>query len=144
MLLLDSSFSFHLPPLCSIFIIKLKWRILKFLTLKFFLLPIQQSSIGLVFFPLLHLLSLVNFQPKGANLNMPAWVLIRRVQLISTPWTIARQAPLSLGFSRQEHWSGLPCPPPANLPTQGLKLHLKSPAQHRQMGSFPLAPPGKP
>ena len=30
----------------------------------------------------------------------------------ATPWTVARQAPLSMGFSRQEYWSGLPCPPP--------------------------------
>ena len=34
------------------------------------------------------------------------------VQLFVTPWTVARQAPLSMGFSRQEYWSGLPCPPP--------------------------------
>ena len=32
-----------------------------------------------------------------------------------TPWTVARQAPLSMGFSRQEHWSGLPCPPPGGI-----------------------------
>ena len=37
-----------------------------------------------------------------------------------TPWTAAHQAPLSMGFSRQEYWSGLPCPPPGHLPTQGL------------------------
>ena len=37
-------------------------------------------------------------------------------QLFATPWTIARQVPLSMGFSRQEHWSGLPFPPPGNLP----------------------------
>ena len=35
-----------------------------------------------------------------------------RVQLFATPWTVAHQAPLSMGFSRQEYWSGLPCPPP--------------------------------
>ena len=34
------------------------------------------------------------------------------VQLFATPWTVACQAPLSVGFSRQEHWSGLPCPSP--------------------------------
>ena len=33
-----------------------------------------------------------------------------------TPWTVAPQAPLSIGFSRQEYWSGLPCPPPGDLP----------------------------
>ena len=36
-----------------------------------------------------------------------------------TPWTAAHQAPLSTGFSRQEYWSRLPCPPPGDLPTQG-------------------------
>ena len=36
--------------------------------------------------------------------------------------TVARQAPLSTGFSRQEPWSGLPCPPPGDLPDQGLNL----------------------
>ena len=35
-----------------------------------------------------------------------------RVRLLVTPWTVAHQAPLSMGFSRQEYWSGLPCPPP--------------------------------
>ena len=44
-----------------------------------------------------------------------------RVQLCATPWTVARQAPLSLGFSRQEHWSGLPCPPPGHLPDPGIE-----------------------
>ena len=37
------------------------------------------------------------------------------------PWTIARQAPLSMGFSTQEYWSGLPCPPPGNLPDPGIE-----------------------
>ena len=39
-----------------------------------------------------------------------------RVQLCATPQMAAHEAPLSLGFSRQEHWSGLPCPPPGDLP----------------------------
>ena len=38
------------------------------------------------------------------------------IQLFTTAWTIARQAPLSMGFSRQEYWSGWPCPPPGDLP----------------------------
>ena len=37
---------------------------------------------------------------------------LSHVQLFVTPWTVARQAPLSMGFSRREHWNGLPCPPP--------------------------------
>ena len=44
-------------------------------------------------------------------------------------WTVAHQAPLSMEFSRQEHWSGLPCPPPGNFPDPGIKLtSLMSPA----------------
>ena len=47
----------------------------------------------------------------------------------ATPWTVARQAPLSTGFSRQQYWSGLPCPPPGDLPDLGIKfLSLTSPA----------------
>ena len=47
--------------------------------------------------------------------------LLSRVQLFVTLRTVAHQAPLSIGFSRQEYWSGLPCPPPGDLPDQGLK-----------------------
>ena len=39
----------------------------------------------------------------------------------AAPWTVAHQAPLSMGFSRQEYWSGLPCPPPGDLPDPGSK-----------------------
>ena len=42
-----------------------------------------------------------------------------RVQLYATLWTVACQAPLSMGFSRQEYWSGLLCPPPGDLPDPG-------------------------
>ena len=44
-----------------------------------------------------------------------------RVWLFVTPWTVAHQAPLSMEFSRQEYWNGLPYPPPGNLPDLGLK-----------------------
>ena len=44
------------------------------------------------------------------------------VQLFETPWTVAYQASLSMGFSRQEYWSGLPSPPPGDLPKPGIKL----------------------
>ena len=44
------------------------------------------------------------------------------VQLIVTLWTVACQSPLSMGFSRKEYWSGLPCSPPGDLPYLGIKL----------------------
>ena len=51
------------------------------------------------------------------------------VWLYVTPWTVAHQAPLSMGFSRQEYWSGLPCPSPGDLPDPGIEHgSLMSPA----------------
>ena len=51
------------------------------------------------------------------------------VQLFATQWTVTCQAPLSMGFSRQEHWSGLPCPPTGDLPDPKTELEsLRSPA----------------
>ena len=50
--------------------------------------------------------------------------LCSHVQLFTTPWTVAHKAPLSKGFAKQGYWSGLPHPPPGDLPDQGLKLHL--------------------
>ena len=47
--------------------------------------------------------------------------LLSRVRLFVTPWTIAYQAPLSMGLSRQEYWSGLPFPPPGDLPDPGIE-----------------------
>ena len=52
--------------------------------------------------------------------------LLSCVQLFGNPWTVACQAPLSMGLSRQEYWSRLPCPPPGELADPGLKP--KSPA----------------
>ena len=45
----------------------------------------------------------------------------RHVWLFATPWTVTHQAPLSMGFSRPEHWGGLPFPPPGDLPNPGIK-----------------------
>ena len=44
-----------------------------------------------------------------------------QVQLFATLWTVAHQAPLSMGFSRQEHWGGLPFPSPGDLPDPGIE-----------------------
>ena len=47
---------------------------------------------------------------------------LSRVRLLATPWTVAYQDPLSMGFSRQEYWSGLPFPSPGDLPDPGIEL----------------------
>ena len=46
---------------------------------------------------------------------------LSHVRLFATPWTVALQAPLFMGFSRQEYWSGLPFPSPGDLPNQGIE-----------------------
>ena len=48
-------------------------------------------------------------------------VLVAKLCLNVTPWTVAHQSPLSMGFSRQEYWSGLPFPSPGDLPNPGIK-----------------------
>ena len=64
---------------------------------------------------------------------------LSHVQLFATPWTVAHQAPLSMGFSWQEYWSGVPFPLPGNLPDPGIKL--ASPALAG--GFFTAEPSGK-
>ena len=65
------------------------------------------------------------------------------VQLFATPWTVARQAPLSMGFSRQEPWSGLPFPSPGDLPDPGIEL-LSTVSPALQADSSPTELQGKP
>ena len=65
---------------------------------------------------------------------------LSHVQLFATPWTVAYQAPLSMGFSRQEYWSGLPLPSAGDLPDPGMEPG--SPAF--QADALTSEPPGKP
>ena len=65
---------------------------------------------------------------------------LSRVQLFLTPWTVVLQAPLSMGFSRQEYWSGLPFPSPGDLPYPGIKPGYPA----LQADALPSKPPGKP
>ena len=61
-------------------------------------------------------------------------VVLSYVQLFVNPWTVAHQAPLSVEFSRQEYWSGLPFPPPGDPPDPGIKT--ASPASPALTGRF--------
>ena len=65
--------------------------------------------------------------------------LLGCVRLFATLWTVARQAPLSMGFSRQEYWSGLPFPSPGDLPNPGIEP--RSPAL--EADALTSEPPGK-
>ena len=65
------------------------------------------------------------------------------VWLFATKWTVACKAPLSMGFSRQEYWSGLPCPPLGDLPDPGVESGYLN-LLHWQACSLPPVLPGKP
>ena len=66
--------------------------------------------------------------------------VLAHIRLIVTPWTVARQAPLSMGFSRQDYLSGLLLPSPGDLPNP----EIEPIAPALQAGSLPSEPPGKP
>ena len=66
--------------------------------------------------------------------------LLSRVQFFGTPWTVAYLAPPSMGFSRQEYWSGLPLPSPGSLSDPG----IESGSSALQAHTLPSEPPGKP
>ena len=65
--------------------------------------------------------------------------LVQLFQVFATPGTVAHQAPLSMGFSTQEYWSGLPFPSPGDLPNPG----IKPPTPAFTNGFFTTEPPGK-
>ena len=65
--------------------------------------------------------------------------MLSRVRLFATLWTVAHQVPLSMGFSRQEAWCGLPLPPPGDLPKPGIEP--RSPESAALAGGFFTAVP---
>ena len=69
--------------------------------------------------------------------------MFSHIRLFVIPWNVSRQVPLSMGFSRQEYWSGLPFPSSGVFTTQGQNLHLLY-LLHWQEDSLPLGPHGKP
>ena len=75
--------------------------------------------------------SLCSMTVNNCILSMHVCMLscFSRVQVFAIQWTAAHQAPLSMGLSKQEYWSGLPCPPPGDLPNSGTEpTSLVSPA----------------
>ena len=74
------------------------------------------------------------------HLSLGAALVAQSCPTLATPWTVARQAPLSMGLFRQKYWSGLPFPTPGDLSDPGIKP--RSPAL--QAGSLLSEPPGKP
>ena len=83
---------------------------------------------------------LLSYQRSLIHTGLSSVQLLSRVRLFATPWTVARHAPLSMGFSRQECWSGLPFPSPGDLPNPGIEP--RSPAL--QADTLTSEPPGNP
>ena len=72
----------------------------------------------------------ISMEKSNSNLNAPlcfpfpggyVCCYFSRVQLLATPWTVGCEAPLSIGYSKQEYWSGLPFPPSRDLPGPGIE-----------------------
>ena len=81
-------------------------------------------------------------QLQAASFTRPLLLLFSRYVVsdpLATPWTVACQAALSVGFSRQEYWSGLPFPPTGDLPDPGIEPRFPA----LQSDSIPCEPPGK-
>ena len=86
-------------------------------------------------------LACLHKQLASPSLTWTLWkVLLSRVRLFATSWTVAHQAPLSMIFSRQEYWSGLPFPSPGDLPNPGIEPAYPALAG----GFFTTELPGKP
>ena len=79
-------------------------------------------------------------QNKSSEIDPKETDTLSRVRLFETLWTVAYQAPSSMGFSRQEYWSRLPFPSPGDLPHPGVEH--RSPAF--QADTLTSEPPGKP
>ena len=101
-----------------------------------------------------HVLVIVSSVVMNTGLIVPFWIinlsrfmlrtvcvyaqLLSYIQLFVTPWTVALQAPLSMGISRQEYWSGLPCPLPGDLLDPRIQP-ASPPAPALQVDSYPWA-----
>ena len=90
-------------------------------------------SLVLFFLSVLHILNMMSIKKVKVKSLSCVW-------LFATPWTVAYQAPPSMGFSRQEYWSGLPFPSPGDLPDPGIEPGSST----SQADALPSEPPGKP
>ena len=110
-------------------------------------LVLLRSQVALMSFLILHsrqplpVYQVTKRWPAHHHIGMKVKVKsLSPVRLFATPWTVAHQAPPSMGFSRQEYWSGLPFPSPGDLRDPGIKP--RSPAL--QADVLTSEPPGKP
>ena len=131
----SSSFS----VLLSLCLIMLFMGVLKARILKWFAIPFSSGPrfVNLDKSPLICL----ELETKTRCVCVCLLSHFSRFRLFVTLWAVARQVPLSVAFSRQEYWGGLPCPPPGDLPDPGMDPRLLW-LLHWQVDSLPLAPSG--
>ena len=91
----------------------------------------------------LHVLPIVNSADAGVQVYECVFLFAQSCPTLCSPMTAALQAPLSMGFSRQEYWSGWPFPAPGDLPEPGIK-HTSPAPTALAGGCFTSAPPGDP
>ena len=80
--------------------------------------------VSLLFHNALRFLYTNTYRPTPLHIWHLKWKTVKslsHVQLFATPWTVAYQAPRSMGFTRHEYWSGLPFPSPVHLPNPGIE-----------------------
>ena len=118
----------HQSPLSS----SISQSLLKFMCIESVMLSNHLLCFHLLLWPSVFPFKNSNYQFDDAHYNVH-WLKtpetccccvlshFSRVQFFTTLWTVACQVPLSKGFSRQEYWSGWPCPPPGNIPNLGIK-----------------------
>ena len=87
-------------------------------------------------------LEMLSASPTERFVSTPCACKLSHIRLFVTPWTIPCQAPLSMGFSRQEYWNELPFPSPGDLPNSGIKP--ASPLSPALVDSLPLSHLGSP
>ena len=101
--------------------------------IEYVLFPLHQQQVKTLYI-YCHLIEKVGTREAENVAHQSAVWVLSHVQFFATPWTVACQAPLSMGFSRREYWSGLPFPTPGNLPDPGIKL--ASPESFALAGGF--------
>ena len=96
-----------------------------------------------------HCISLFSsFQVKLIKSTCDGYLVAKSCPTLAIPWTVARQARLFMGFSKQEYWSVLPCPPPGNLPNPGLPhcrwilYQLSHQGSQEYWNGWPIPSPG--
>ena len=117
---------------------KLSWKVTEFsFFLSFFVFCLSGATSQEMNPIILHITNIQRRKYESLSMKVKS---LSHVRLFATPWTVAYQAPLSMGFSRHQYWSGLPFPSPGDLPDP----RVESVSPTLQADALLSEPPGKP